>query len=69
MLISSTLSVEQLEAAAQPKVVNAFLYACYVAGLLNETQTEITAQSETTESAKKPRPDKMLTMLKNWLGM
>lgn len=69
MLINATLSVEQLEAAAQPKVVNAFLYACYVAGLLNETQTEISAQSKTTDNAKKPRPDKMLTMLKNWLGM
>jgi hypothetical protein len=69
MLINATLSMEELETAAQPKVVSAFLFACRVAGLLIEAETDVTTQIEPKDHAKKPRTDKMLTMLKNWLGM
>jgi len=69
MLTNATLSIEQLENVAQPKVVNAFLFACHVAGLLNETQEDVTTTQIEQNPTKKPRPDKMLTILKSWLGM
>lgn len=69
MLVGSTMSLSQLEAVASPKVVNAFLLACRVAGLLNEEQIDIVEQKAVSKLASKPYQDGVLGTLKKWLGM